>query len=250
VGWARDKFIDRSVDAGGKRMKYKAVIFDLFGTLVKNYTVRQHEGTLTEMAAILDAPADEFIRLWYGTFDMRCLGELKTPEENVEYVCRELSIAVDKNLVEKAALIRYTLTRNTLVPLSGAIDVLSSLKKQGIKIGLVSDCSSEAPKVWPDTSFSPLFDITIFSCTEGVKKPDPRIYKLAAEKLGVNSEDCLYVGDGSSNELTGAAAVGMHPVLILDPEEDSPATHRVDFEGDRWTGPVISSLNEVLNIVQ
>jgi putative hydrolase of the HAD superfamily len=231
-------------------MKYKAVIFDLFGTLVKNFTVQQHEGTLGQMAEILSAPRDEFIQLWYKTFNMRCLGELKTPEENVEYVCRELGVAVEKDMVEKAALVRYGLTRDSMVPLPGAIDTLSSLKKQGIKIGLVSDCSSEVPNVWPDSLFNSIFDITVFSCTEGVKKPDPQIYLLAVDKLGVNLEDCLYIGDGSSNELTGAAAVGMHPVLILDPEEDTPATHRVDFEGDNWHGPKISSLKEVLDIVQ
>lgn len=231
-------------------MKYKAVIFDLFGTLIKNFTVQQHEETLGQMAELLSAPSDDFIRLWYGTFNMRCLGELKTPEENVEYVCRELNIGVDKDLVEKAALIRYTLTRDTMVPLPGAIDMLSSLKKRGMKIGLVSDCSSEVPNIWSDTEFYSIFDITIFSCTEGVKKPDPQIYKLVAEKLGVNPEDCLYIGDGSSNELTGAATVGMHPVLIIDPEEDQSGTHRVDFEGEEWKGPVISSLQEVLDIVQ
>ena len=231
-------------------MKYKAVIFDLFGTLVKNFTVQQHEGTLGQMAEILSVPRDEFIHLWYSTFDMRCLGELKTPEENVEYVCRELGIAVDKDLVEKAVRIRYALTRDTMIPLPGAIDMLSFLKKQGMKIGLVSDCSSEVPKIWPDTPFDQLFDITIFSCSEGVKKPDPQIYTLAVEKLDVNPEACLYVGDGSSNELTGASAVGMYPVLIIDPEEDVSGTHRVDFEGMDWKGPVISSLKEVLNIVQ
>ena len=230
-------------------MKYRAVIFDLFGTLVKNFTIQQHEETLGQMAAILSAPREEFIRLWYGTFNMRCLGELKTPEENVEYVCRELGIVVDKDLVKNAAMIRYTLTKDTLVPLPDALDMLSSLKEQGIKIGLVSDCSSEVPNIWADKPFNSIFDITVFSCMEGMKKPDPQIYKLAAEKLDVNAEDCLYVGDGSSNELTGAAAVGMHPVLILDPEEDSSGTHRVDFEGAEWKGPVISSLNEVLELV-
>ena len=231
-------------------MKYRAVIFDLFGTLVKNFTVQQHEGTLGQMAEILSAPRDEFIQLWYGTFNMRCLGELKTPEENVDYVCRELGIETDKDMVKKAALIRYSLTKDTLIPLPGVIDMLSSLKKQGRKIGLVSDCSSEVPNIWPDTPFESIFDITVFSCTEGVKKPDPQIYRLAAEKLDVNPEDCLYIGDGSSNELTGAAAVGMYPVLIIDPEEDRSGTHRVDFEGDNWNGLVISSLNEALNIVQ
>ena len=230
-------------------MKYKAVIFDLFGTLVKNYTVQQHEGTLGRMADIVSAPRDEFIQLWYGTFNMRCLGELKTPEENVEYVCRKLSIAADNDLVKKAAQIRYTLTRDTLVPLPGALDMLSSLKKQGMKTGLVSDCSSEVPTIWPDTPFHSIFDITVFSCTEGVKKPDARIYELATGRLGVNQEDCLYVGDGSSNELTGASAIGMHPVLIIDPEEDRTGTHRVDFEGDNWDGPVISSLKEVVGLI-
>jgi putative hydrolase of the HAD superfamily len=157
---------------------------------------------------------------------------------------------VEKDRVEKAALIRYSLTKDTLIPLPGAIEMLDSLKEQGMKTGLVSDCSSEVPNIWTNTPFGHLFDITIFSCTEGVKKPDPQIYTLAAEKLGVDPEDCLYIGDGSSNELTGAAAVGMHLVLIIDPEEDQAGTHRVDFEGGDWIGPVISSLKEVLYIVQ
>ena len=42
----------------------------------------------------------------------------------------------------------------------------------------------------------------------------------------------------------------MDPVLIIDPEEDRPGTHRVDFEGEEWDGPVILSLEEVLNIVK
>ena len=230
-------------------MKYKAVIFDLFGTLVKNFTVERHEGTLGQMADIFSVSRDEFIKLWYATFKLRCLGELKTPEENVEYVCHELGIEVDDDRTEKAARIRYALTRDTMIPIPEAIGVLSSLKEQGMKIGLISDCSSEVPRIWPDTPFGSVFDITVFSCKEGVKKPEPQIYTLAAEKLGVDPEDCLYIGDGSSNELTGAAAVGMHPVLIIDPEEDRLGTHRVDFEGDKWKGPIISSLKDILVMI-
>ena len=59
-----------------------------------------------------------------------------------------------------------------------------------------------------------------------------------------------WYSDVVAGRMTGAAAVGMHPVLIIDPEEDTPGMHRVDFEGDNWNGPVILSLNEVLNIVQ
>ncbi len=92
--------------------------------------------------------------------------------------------------------------------------------------------------------------MTVFSCEVGLKKPDPRIYQLVAKQLAVKPESCLYIGDGSSNELSGATAVGMHPVLILDPREDSSSMHRIDAETDRWNGPVISSLKEVLELVK
>jgi putative hydrolase of the HAD superfamily len=35
-------------------------------------------------------------------------------------------------------------------------------------------------------------------------KPDPRIFQLACKRLGLQPEDCLYVGDGGSNEFTAA----------------------------------------------
>jgi len=98
------------------------------------------------------------------------------------------------------------------------------------------------------TAFPPLFDATVFSCLAGVRKPDPAIYLLATEQLAVRPEECLYIGDGSSHELTGAANVGMHPVLIRVPYEDEPGTYRIDPE--QWDGPRISSLTEVLALLE
>ncbi|MFC2021065.1 HAD family hydrolase [Chloroflexota bacterium] len=231
-------------------MKYKAVIFDLFGTLIENFTKERHENVLRQMAAVLSVPSEDFIRLWYQTFNDRCTGFFKSPEENIDYVCRELGASIDKDKKNEAALIRYHLTESTLLPVPGAIETLIWLKSEGYKMGLVTDCSAEVPSAWNDTPFSPLFDATVFSCRAGLKKPDPRIYLLAAEQSAVKPEDCLYIGDGSSNELTGAAAVGMHPVLIRDPQEESGIVHRVEAEADRWKGPVISSLKEVLELAK
>ena len=97
--------------------------------------------------------------------------------------------------------------------------------------------------------FAPLVDVAVFSCLEGVQKPAPRIYQLAVERLAVRPENCLYIGDGDSQELTGASQVGMYPVLIRNPDEDSTDVHRVDYEAGEWEGPVISSLREVLTLV-
>lgn len=231
-------------------MKYKAVIFDLFGTLIENYTVERHESVLRQMASVLSTPSEDFVRLWYQTFNDRCLGILKTPEDNIDYVCRKLGVSADKAKKNEAALIRYHLTESSLIPVPGAIDTLTWLRSEGYKTGLVTDCSSEVPAIWPGTSFAPLFDVTIFSCRAGLKKPDPRIYNLAAEGLGVEPEDCLYIGNGSSQELTGAASVGMSPVLIRDLDENSTEVHRVDAEGEKWDGQVITSLKEVLTLVR
>ena len=88
----------------------------------------------------------------------------------------------------------------------------------------------------------------MFSCSVGLKKPDPRIYQLAANRLEVEPESCLHIGDGGSNELTGASKVGMHPVLIRIPSEDSADAYRIDWE--EWHGLTISSLKDVLTLLR
>ena len=230
-------------------MKYQAVIFDLFGTLIENYTIEQHEGVLRQMASVLLAPPDGFVRLWYDTFNERCTGILKSPGENIDYVCRKLGIPVEDSRRNLAVAMRYDLTSSTMTPVPYSIEVLTGLKEEGYMTGLITDCSSEVPAIWHDTPFAPLFDVTVFSCLAGIKKPDPRIYLLAAEQLAVKPENCLYVGDGSSRELTGAYEVGMYPVLIRDPEEDIEKVHRVEAEAEKWDGQVITSLKEVLELV-
>lgn len=229
-------------------MKYTAVIFDLFGTLVDNFSRREYESVLAEMASVLGAPPKDFIRLWFDIGDQRMMGILPSPEGNIEYICRELGVQPPETAGKQAARIRYTLTRRFVVPRPDAIRVLTRLKSEGYKTGLISDCSGETTTVWEDTAFPPLFDVTVFSCLAGVRKPDPAIYLLATEQLAVRPEECLYIGDGSSHELTGAANVGMHPVLIRVPYEDEPGTHRIDPE--QWNGPRISSLTEVLTLLE
>jgi putative hydrolase of the HAD superfamily len=70
---------------------------------------------------------------------------------------------------------------------------------------------------------------------------------MATEKLKVKPEDCLYIGDGSSRELTGALKVGMHPVWLRIPEEINENNFRIDQE--EWDGVIISELKEVLDLV-
>jgi putative hydrolase of the HAD superfamily len=141
------------------------------------------------------------------------------------------------------------MTTNMINVRPDAVQVLSKLKSEGYKTGLISDCSNEIPATWEKLPLAPLIDIAAFSCVEGITKPDPRIYQMVTDQLDVQPQDCLYVGDGSSQELAGAARVGMSPVLIRVPGDgDYDNPYRI--KSYEWDGPKISSLSEVLRLLE
>ncbi len=228
-------------------MRFKAVIFDLFGTLVDNFTYQEHRDVLSEMADALSIPSQDFIQLWIETFRERVTGAFATPESNILYICDKVGVSPEDGQIKRAIEIRREFTRDSLTPRSDARDTIHRLKEMGLKIGLVSDCTYEVPTLWDQSAFSDLIDVPVFSCSAGIKKPDPRIYKMALDGLSVNAEECLYIGDGSSHELTGAKRMGMHPVLIQVPYEDETA-YKVDPE--EWKGTRIGALREILELVK
>src|SRR5207249_8571013 len=95
-------------------------------------------------------------------------------------------------------------------------------------------------------TFAHLFDSAIFSSRERLKKPDPRIYQLACERLGVRPEDCLYINDGENRELAAAAKVGLHSVLIRNLSRDNGS--ELLREAREWQGSAISTLPDVLTL--
>jgi len=202
------------------------------------------------MAEILAVPPDAFLAAWMAEFDKRATGVYPTAAAAIASIAARFNPALTDDRIEEATRVRLAYTQRSIIPRAGAIEVLKNLKESGYKTGLISDCTSEIPRVWGGTPFAPLFDVTVFSCTARVKKPDPRIYRMATKGLGVAPKDCLYIGDGSSRELSGARGVGMHPVLIRVPDETDADAHRIDAETATWDGAVITSLYEVLELVE
>ena len=227
--------------------EYKGVIFDLYGTLVESFRSQESLASITEMAATLEAPKDEFRRLWRETFSDRETGVFRTIEENIWHVCQRLGIQRDASQVTAAARLRLDLYRRSLVPRPGSVETLVALRSAGFRIGLVSNASAQTNELWLETPMAPLVDAPVFSCAAGMSKPDPRIYHLALEGLGLAADTCLFVGDGGSGELEGARRVGLHPVLIRVPGDDLDDPHRP--EAKEWQGPTVSAISEVLGLV-
>ena len=91
--------------------------------------------------------------------------------------------------------------------------LLQSLKEKGILIGLISNCFSEEARVIRESILFPYFDAAYLSFEQKVQKPNPMIFERCMSELGVTAKECLYVGDGGSNELSGAKNCGITTVL-------------------------------------
>jgi putative hydrolase of the HAD superfamily len=226
-------------------VKYKAIIFDLFGTLVDSYSVQGYNKLLADMASALELPKKDFSQLWLDTTYERGTGIFKTTGESIRHILKLLKVSVSEENIEKCEQIRRETTRKALTPKNGAAAILKTLRGLGYKIGLITNCSAEVPLMWQNTEFTSLFDVTIFSASVGIKKPEPQIYTMACEQLGVESTDCLYIGDGDSNELTGASQLGMDAVMIRDPDETDPY-RLVEVV---WDGRKIENFTEILEML-
>ena len=67
---------------------------------------------------------------------------------------------------------------------------------------------------WPSCPLAGLFDVALFSCEVGLVKPEPEIYERCTQALGVSPTQCLFVGDGGSNELVAAKRAGMSTAFV------------------------------------
>jgi len=227
-------------------VKYQAVIFDLGGTLSRSAAWSEYANAARKMAAVCLAPVEKFVELWFARSAGLGTGIYHSYGDYIRYLCEEMGLKVPEKLINIAAAIPVTVTQEYVArPREGAIEVLSYLKSSGYKTGLISDCAPDVPELWENMPFSPFIDVAVFSCAVGMNKADPRIFQIALEKLAVKPEYCIYVADGMRNELANAKKLGMHSIQIFIPDEinDSPIR-------EEWHGPKISSLQEILDLLE
>lgn len=222
--------------------RIEAVVFDLFGTLVYEFPRADWDAWLATTAAVLEADPEAFTAAWNATAVDRQTGRLGDIEENLRTVAARAGAWPSETQVAEALEVRAALYRTWFVPRPGAEEVLARLRADGFRLGLISMCAPDAPAIWNASPLGGSMDAEVFSCEAALRKPDPEIYRLAASRLNVVPEACLYVGDGSYRELSGAAAAGMRPVLIRDPDEHEEML-RPDAEA--WSGEAIGDLRQI-----
>ena len=208
----------------------KAVIFDMYETLITHYNCPLYFGT--QMAADAGISEEKFLKTWRLSDEDRTTGKV-TFEEIIEKILKENDCFSEKKMNEMVKK-RIRCKEECFAHLHPEIiPMLESLKGKGMLIGLISNCFSEEAAVIKESVLYPYFDGVCLSYEEGVQKPDPVIFERCMRKLGVKADECLYVGDGGSNELETAASIGMKAVQAVwyyQEGIDHPLKRKMDFE--------------------
>ncbi len=94
------------------------------------------------------------------------------------------------------------------------VPALRRLKSAGVRTGIISNWDGRLAQILEGLGLAPFLDTIVSSAQVGLHKPDPRIFELACERLGVRPDQAAHVGDHHYADVVGATAVGMTAVLI------------------------------------
>jgi putative hydrolase of the HAD superfamily len=197
----------------------KAVLFDLDGTLLDR-----------------DESVKKFIHSQYNRLN-RIVGHI--PRET--YIKRFIELdqrgyvwkdKVYQQLTEEFQITEITWEellrdylkefKNHCVPFPNLITTLEKLKSQDIQLGMITNGRGQFQlDNIKALGIEKYFDTILISEWEGIKKPDPEIFKRALHQLNVSAHQSIFVGDHPENDVKAAQNVGMKGVWKKDPQWDS-----------------------------
>jgi REG-2-like HAD superfamily hydrolase len=119
--------------------------------------------------------------------------------------------------------------------------VLEVLKKQGYTLGVISDWGSVLSTILLRLDLNRYFDCLLVSASVREAKPSPTLYAMALERSNSIADYALHIGDSYINDVLGARAVGITPVLLDRERKLSP---------DDVDCALVHSLSELLDLLE
>jgi len=222
VGKAKAKSRTAKVKRGGeKRDKLKALLFDFGGTLAfLDYELLARE--FSREGRKIDALALEHAEYAGRAAIDKCLAGAPGKEADnsvYEHFFRAWMAAAgigEAEIRECASIFGAIHKEASLwrVVRPGTVEALEAFKSQGFKLAIVSNAEGRIESDAKRFGLAPYFDVIIDSHVVGVAKPDPRIFQIALERLGVSADEARFAGDIYSIDVAGARAAGIEARLV------------------------------------
>ncbi len=107
--------------------------------------------------------------------------------------------------------------RAIYVPKKEVFALASRIKEKGYLVGLLSNAEMAAMEFFYEQGYA-MFDAAVFSCAEGTRKPEQRIYEIALERLNVTPHETIFIDD-RADFIAGAERLGIRTILFKDHEQ-------------------------------
>lgn len=160
------------------------------------------------------------------------LKELHIDPEKLAPFAEELSFYYDQERMEN-------------VPRPFLKETMAELHQMGIRLGIISNIISTTlvPYALKQYGIDQYMECVVMSSAVGIRKPDPRIFLLGVEALGLKPEEVMVVGDSLDKDIIPAREAGCHAVWLRG-EGWTP------YNGDCPACETIDSLDELLKIIE
>ena len=239
-----------------KAGRYKAVFFDLGGTLriaLSDEPYMKHARRKMAEIAGSQLPYEEFYALVESRYEpYRKWATTECRESGDEELwCKWLLPDYDRQRIgqvchELSFLYRQAKGRRVVV--DGGAEVVKTLYERGYKLGIISNLigENEVPDWLEEDGLNQYFDTVILSSVCHLRKPGAEIYHVACEAIGAAPEDCVSVADNIKRDIPGAKIAGIGCNIIFDSPEKK---HPVVFTEETRPDAVIRDFRELLDLL-
>ena len=209
----------------GAGNKFRGVFFDLYGTLLVFNDIDKSwndwAATFFELIAHKTGMSFNEFAGNCGNFMSREVKKdlasgLTTYETKIKKHCDSLGIELTAGELKKVADETPRAWQKYISVAPDAVKVLEELKRNKV-LALITnfDHTPHIGKTLANFNLEPFFRKIIISDEVNASKPDPAIFRIALEQTGLEPDEVIFIGDNPIDDIEGAYAAGIEPVLII-----------------------------------
>jgi len=205
-------------------------LVDPFGSLVGELAERGVEVTQEQAGSALRAEMSYYRAHCHTAGDAASLADLRARCTAVLHAAlpRAAELHVEELQGALLAALRFA-------PFPDVVPALGRWQAAGTRMAVVSNWDVSLHDVLRATGLAGRFDAVLTSAETGLAKPDAAIFERALAQLGVRADDAVHIGDSHDEDVLGARAAGIAPILVVrDGRLAPPGVHTVPSLDALW----------------